>query len=198
MPSLCLRGLTMAFGRRLLFTHVEAEVAPGRCLAVTGANGAGKSTLLRIVAGLLRPEAGSVDFDGARGYAAPDVQAYAELTGLENLAFFARLRGLPDADLDGLLVRVGLPRARGRDLVSTYSSGMRQRLKLAVSLLGDPPLLLWDEPTATLDAAGRGLADSILERHRAGGGVAVVATNDITEAERWGDLHLRIGGTGGG
>jgi len=193
MPSLHLRGLTMAFGRRLLFTGVNAEVAPGRCLAVTGANGAGKSTLLRIIAGLLRPEAGSVTFDGARGYAAPDVQAYAELTGLENLAFFARLRGLPDADLAGLLARVGLPRARGRDLVGAYSSGMRQRLKLAVSLLGDPPLLLWDEPTATLDAAGRSLADAILDRHRAAGGVAVVATNDAAEAGRWGDLHLRVG-----
>ncbi len=188
----------MAFGRRLLFTDVEAEVSPGRCLVVTGANGAGKSTLLRIIAGLLRPEAGRVDFDGARGYAAPDVQAYAELTGLENLQFFARLRGLPDADLDGLLARVGLPRARGRDRAGAYSSGMRQRLKLAVSLLGTPPLLLWDEPTATLDAAGRNLADSILERHRAGGGVSVVATNDEAEAERWGDLHLKIGGAGGG
>jgi len=110
MPSLHLRGLTMAFGRRLLFTGVNAEVAPGRCLAVTGANGAGKSTLLRIIAGLLRPEAGAVVFDGARGYAAPDVQAYVELTGLENLAFFARLRGLADADLEGLLARGGLPR----------------------------------------------------------------------------------------
>lgn len=194
MPSLYLRGLTMAFGRRLLFADVDAEVAPGRCLAVTGANGAGKSTLLRIVAGLLRPEAGGVTFDGARGYAAPDVQAYAELTGLENLEFFARLRGLPGVGLDDLLARVGLPRARGRDPVGAYSSGMRQRLKLAVSLLGDPPLLLWDEPTATLDVAGRDLADAILDRHRAGGGVAVVATNDQAEAERWGDLHLRIGG----
>ena len=183
----------MAYGRRTLFSAVDADVPPGRCLVVTGANGAGKSTLLKIIAGLLRPESGTVAFDGARGYAAPDVQLYGELTGLENLAFFARLRGVPDAPGESLLAEVGLARGRGRDLVSAYSSGMRQRLKLAVSRVGDPPLLLWDEPTATLDGAGKARADDILTRHRADGGLAVVATNDPAEAERWGDLRLTIG-----
>ena len=183
----------MAYGRRSLFFEVTAEVTAGRCLVVTGANGAGKSTLLKIIAGLLRPEAGSVTFDGLRGYAAPDVQLYGELTGLENLAFFARLRGLAVEENASLLTQVGLPRARGHDPVAAYSSGMRQRLKLAVSLLGSPPLLLWDEPTATLDGLGKACADDLLERHRGGGGLAVVATNDPAEAERWGDLRLTIG-----
>ena len=183
----------MAYGRRLLFSGVDAEVGPGRCLVVTGANGAGKSTLLKIVAGLLRPESGKIEFLGARGYSAPDVQLYGELTGDENLAFFAGLRGISCAANAGLLKQVGLPPARGRDFVSAYSSGMRQRLKLAVSLLGDPPLLIWDEPTATLDSAGRNLADAILARSRAAGRIAVVATNDPAEAERWGDLSLKIG-----
>jgi heme exporter protein A len=193
MSVLHLRGVTMAYGRRTLFSEVEADVPAGRCLVVTGANGAGKSTLLKIVAGLLRPESGAVAFEGARGYAAPDVQLYGELTGLENLAFFARLRGISDVTSESLLASVGLPRARGRDLVSAYSSGMRQRLKLAVSRLGDPPLLIWDEPTATLDEAGKARADALLTEHRARGGLAVVATNDPAEAERWGDLRLLIG-----
>ena len=183
----------MAYGRRGLFSDIEAEVAPGQCLVVTGANGAGKSTLLKIVAGLVRPEAGRIEFEGARGYAAPDVQLYGELTGDENLAFFAGLRDLSGTGSAGLLKRVGLPPARGRDFVSAYSSGMRQRLKLAVSLLGDPPLLIWDEPTATLDSAGRSLADVILSQCRAAGQIAVVATNDPAEAARWGDLSLTIG-----
>jgi len=193
MGVLELRGITMGYGRRTLFSEVRADVPAGRCLVVTGANGAGKSTLLKIIAGLLRPESGMAAFEGARGYAAPDVQLYGELTGLENLAFFARLRGVSEAPNESLLDEIGLARARGRDLVSAYSSGMRQRLKLAVSRVGDPPLLLWDEPTATLDEAGKARADDILARHRAGGGLAVVATNDPDEAGRWGDLRLTIG-----
>ena len=183
----------MAYGRRELFSQVTAEVAPGHCLVVSGANGAGKSTLLKIIAGLLRPETGQVEFAGPRGYAAPDVQLYGELTGSENLAFFARLRGLSDAGSAELLAQVGLPAARGRDFVSAYSSGMRQRLKLAVSLLGDPPLLIWDEPTATLDSVGRSLAEALLAQSRAAGRIVVVATNEADEARRWGDLSLTIG-----
>ena len=183
----------MAYGRRALFAEVSAEVTPGRCLVIAGANGAGKSTLLKIIAGLIRPDTGRVEFEGTRGYAAPDVQLYGELTGTENLAFFARLRGLSDVGNAALLAKVGLPTARGRDLVSAYSSGMRQRLKLAVSLLGDPPLLLWDEPTATLDSAGRSMVDSLLTDSLSAGRTIVVATNDPAEAERWGDLSLTIG-----
>ena len=194
MPNtLRLHELTMVYGRRTLFAGVSAEVSPGRCLVVSGANGSGKSTLLKIVAGLTRPEAGQVEFNGLRGYAAPDVQLYGELTGSENLQFFARLRGLADLDDAALLKQVGLPASRGRDFVSAYSSGMRQRLKLAVSLLGDPPLLIWDEPTATLDAAGRALTDALLAASLAAGRIVVAATNDAEEAQRWGDLLLTIG-----
>lgn len=192
-PSLRLHKVSMAYGQRALFSEVSAEVAPGQCLVVSGANGIGKSTLLKIIAGLLRPEGGQVEFAGQRGYAAPDVQLYGELTGAENLAFFARLRGLPSADSAERLKEVGLPVVRGRDFVSAYSSGMRQRLKLAVSLLGDPPLLIWDEPTATLDSAGRALADALLAESRAAGRIVVAATNNADEARRWGDLSLTIG-----
>ncbi len=194
MPNLLrLHDLTMAYGRRALFSGVSAEVLPGRCLVVAGANGSGKSTLLKIIVGLLRPEAGHVEFGGICGYAAPDVQLYGELTGSENLMFFARLRGLPPVDTAALLKQVGLPAARGRDLVSAYSSGMRQRLKLAVSLLGEPSLLVWDEPTLALDSAGRAVADALLTEYRAAGRIAVVATNDAAEAGRWGDTTLTIG-----
>lgn len=193
MSVLHLRGVTMAYGRRILFSEVAADVPPGCCLVVTGANGAGKSTLLKIITGLLRPESGTVSFDGLRGYAAPDVHLYGELTARENLAFFARLRGVSATGHEALLASVGLPWKRGSDPVAAYSSGMRQRLKLAVSRIGDPPLLLWDEPTATLDESGKARADALLMEHRAQGGLAVVATNDPTEASRWGDLRLTIG-----
>ncbi|MBV9849479.1 MAG: ABC transporter ATP-binding protein [Armatimonadetes bacterium] len=194
MGGLTLDNVTMAYGPRVLFAGVCAQAGPGETLVVTGANGAGKSTLLKIIAGLVRPEEGRVRREGAFGYAAPDVHLYAELTGRENLAFFAGLRGLAD-DPDALLARVGLPRGRGGDLVGAYSSGMRQRLKLAVSLLGEPPLLIWDEPTLALDAAGGERVEEILGRHRRGGGVAVLAANDPVEADRWaaGGVRLHIG-----
>ena len=84
------------YGPRVLFEGVCAQAGPGEALVVTGANGAGKSTLLKIIAGLARPEEGTVRREDDFGYAAPDVNLYAELTGRENLAFFAGLRGLPD------------------------------------------------------------------------------------------------------
>ena len=194
----------MAYGPRTLFAGLSATVGAGEVLVVTGANGAGKSTLLKIVAGLVRPESGTVHFDGGHaggaqtnrlqfGYLSPDVNLYGELSGLENIDFFARLRGLPPGQGPGLLDRVGLKRSHGADLASAYSSGMRQRLKLAVSLLGAPPLLVWDEPTLALDALGAATVEQILEAHRAQGGLAVVATNDADEAGRWGDKSLPVG-----
>ena len=204
MPTLELDRLAMSYGRRALFHGLCATVIGGETLVVTGSNGAGKSTLLKIIAGLARPEEGRVHFgDGASapiadrrrhlGYAAPDTQLYAELTGDETLDFFRRLRGLPPASSMDLLARVGLSPARGRDPVGEYSSGMRQRLKLAVSLLGDPPLLVWDEPTATLDARGAGLVDEIVDAQRRRGGVTVLATNDADEAGRWADQRVHVG-----
>ena len=151
----------MAYGPHVLFEGVSAQIGPGETLVVTGANGAGKSTLLKIIAGLARPEEGTVRRTAAFGYAAPDVNLYAELTGHENLRFSPACAGCPTTP-DDLLARVGLPRRRGGDLVGAYSSGMRQRLKLAVSLLGDPPLLIWDEPTLALDAAGGERVEEIL------------------------------------
>jgi len=195
MVALHIDSVTMAYGRRLLFEAVSVHLSDGEILTVTGQNGSGKSTFLKIIAGLARPESGTVrrvGFD-ALGYAAPDVQLYAELTGNENLDFFARLRGVPLGQGPTLLPQVGLPAARGLDRVGEYSSGMRQRLKLAVSLLGNPPLLLWDEPTATLDEAGKQCVDELLTAHRRRGGLAVVATNDTGEAARWGTQRLRIG-----
>ncbi len=194
----------MAYGPRVLFDGLSARVTSGETLVVTGANGAGKSTLLKIVAGLARPEAGTVRFVGGQeggaaqnrlqfGYASPDVNMYGELSGLENLDFFARLRGLPAGQGTKLLAQVGLSASRGKDLAGAYSSGMRQRLKLAVSLLGAPPLLVWDEPTLALDERGAAFVEQILDAHRERGGLAVVATNDAGEAGRWADQTLRIG-----
>jgi len=182
----------MRFGRRRLFDDLTVAVEPGAPLAVVGSNGSGKSTLLLLFAGLLAPTGGAVrlevegraveprDVPRAVGYVAPALDLYDALTARETLAFLARARALPEAAvrIDATLARVGLA-DRADDPVAAFSTGMRQRLKLATAILHDPPVLLLDEPGATLDAAGRDLTASLVgDASR----VLVLATNDPAEA----------------
>ena len=187
-------NVSMRFGPRRLFSGLTVEVGPGAPLAVVGPNGSGKSTLLRLFAGLLVPTGGAVRLllDGravppeehprAVGFVAPALQLYEPLTARENLAFLAAARRLPDAParVARALARVGLD-GRADDAVGAFSTGMRQRLRLASALLHDPAVLLLDEPGATLDAAGRALVESLLGDARR---VVVLATNSPAEAAR--------------
>jgi len=194
-------GLAMRYGRRVVFRDLSFEVAPGAPLAITGRNGSGKSTLLKILAGVLEPVNGTVMLvdkgkevkDELRphcvGFVAPYLHFYAPFSARENLAFLAQARRLLDrqARIDDVLHRVGLLQ-RAEDHLSTYSTGMHQRLRIAAALLHDPPLLLLDEPSATLDESGRELAESIICMEEK---IIVVATNDPDEAELCANrLHL--------
>jgi heme exporter protein A len=181
-----------------------AHEGPG-CVAVVGPNGAGKSTLLRVVAGLVRPNAGALTVTsegravaasarrGLVGFASPDLAFYDELTVEETLAFAAEARGLADrpAHVRCALERVGLA-ARAGDLVATLSSGMRQRLRLAFAVLHRPAILLLDEPGSHLDEAGRALTDAIVAEHRREG-LVLLATNDEREA-RLADSRIELRG----
>jgi heme exporter protein A len=207
MDNLVLELIDLAadYGARRVFAGVGLELRAGETLVVAGHNGSGKSTLLRLLCGLQRPTAGRIVLhvggvryrpDQARalvGWVAPDLQLYRELTALENLAFFARVRGLrrTPAELEALLERVGLA-GRGGDLLAAYSSGMAQRLRYAYALLHDPPILLLDEPTATLDERGAAVFEQVVARQRERG-ITVIATNDPREL-RFGDYVLRLGG----
>jgi len=172
------------FGRVKVLAGVSGEAEPGEILLVRGSNGSGKSTLLRCLAGLLAPEAGQIDYsengsvlDTAErrrriGYVAPDLAFYEELSTLENLIFFARLKRVPAERGAELLDRVGLPHDRA---AGALSSGMRQRLRWAFALLGRPRLLLLDEPFQNLDAPGEELGRELLVEHLEQG-LAVVAS----------------------
>ncbi|HLH81538.1 MAG TPA: ABC transporter ATP-binding protein [Chthonomonas sp.] len=202
-----LSNLGHHFGTRLVFDKVHLELISGQVGAICGPNGAGKSTLLRIVAGLLTPTQGEARFEIAGqpldalerrtfiGYVAPDLRLYHELTGVENLRFFAELRGMKLSleQLKLLLSRVGLL-GRGSDLVANYSSGMRQRLKYALALSTNPPVLLLDEPTANLDSDGVSMVKQIITEQcqRPQGGLVLIATNEPAE-ERWAHTLTRIG-----
>lgn len=187
------RDLAHRYGARRVLEHLAFEFdAPG-VVAIRGSNGAGKSTLLRIVAGLLRPSAGSlsVRVDGREapslarhrwiGYAAPDLSFYPEFTAGENLVFAAETRGLasPLDAAERALGRVGLE-SRRDDRVSALSSGMLQRLRLAFALLAEPPVLLLDEPGSHLDEAGRAMLTDLVGTLR-GTRLVMIATNEERE-----------------
>jgi heme exporter protein A len=183
-----LEGIEKRFAARRVLKDVSLTVRGGEALAITGPNGAGKSTLLKIVAGLLRPTKGAVRLDGSLdtalrrqqvGYVAPDLALYPELSGRENLEFFARVRGAR-ADFAAALARVGLGGREG-DLVAVYSSGMRQRLRLALATLFDAPLLLLDEPGLALDADGASMLEALIDERKRAGALVLLATNDPRE-----------------
>jgi heme exporter protein A len=189
--ELTLEQVSRHFGRRRALHRVSLHVKAGEAVALLGPNGSGKSTLLSIAATLLAPSSGIVRYgahnepDGAAlrariGLLAHDLFIYPELSAAENLRFFAQVYGLPDVERR---VRHALERAdlvaRGDDVVSAFSRGMRQRLALERALLHEPRLVLLDEPFTGLDdASTRALLGRLLALKEAGA-IVLIATHDL-------------------
>ena len=199
-PAISTTGLTKSFGDHPALRGVDLEVPRGSIYALLGSNGAGKTTMVRILSTLLRPDAGTAQVHGHDVVARPDqVRASISLTGQfaavddvltgrENLVLVAELRRCADAGTvaDALLDRFGLAEAAGRR-VATYSGGMRRRLDIAMSLVGEPPVLFLDEPTTGLDPQGR-LEVWRTIRELAGRGTTVLLTTQhLDEAEQLAD-----------
>ena len=167
---------------------------PGRLSALVGHNGAGKTTLIKLMLGLIRADHGAIrvlnedpaagEFSARRqlGYLPENVAFNAALTGRETLAFYARLKQIKPATAWPLLDRVGLMEAADRR-VGTYSKGMRQRLGLAQALLGQPRVLLLDEPTTGLDPALRQTFYEILNELRDDGATILISSHALNELE---------------
>jgi len=201
--SLELKNVAKHFGRTLLFKKVNFRIVPGEIIAVTGWNGSGKSTLLRIIAGLIRPSAGevkllksgaSVGRDERRkftGMVSPALALYDELSAVENLNFLASVRGMdiPEKEIVDLVSAVGL-QGWEHALYGIYSSGMKQRLKMAQALLHKPPLLLLDEPFSNLDSKGIHRFDSLINERR-NAGMIIIASNEQREIE-YGDRVVNL------
>ena len=201
---LTVSDVAIEYGTRRVLAGISFQVRTGETLVVAGANGSGKSSLLRVICGLQRPARGEVTIEVGNtllrpvealhllGWVAPELQLYRELTALENLAFFAAVRGIrcTRADLEALLAEVGLD-GRGDDLLAAYSSGMTQRLRYAYALLHRPRILALDEPTVTFDTRGVALVEQVVAQQRQHG-ITIIATNDPRE-ERFGDYILRLG-----
>ncbi len=198
------KDLGHSFGAHLLYTGLSGEVLPGQCTAIVGANGSGKSTLLRILGKQLQPVAGTVEYRRAgtllsvgavRGLVAavtPELQFYEAMTAAENLRFFTGLVGkrLFTADLEGLSDRVQLD-LRQDVPVAAYSTGMKQRLRLALLWLVERPVWLLDEPSSNLDAAGHEMVRCFIQAGRAAGHTILLATNEAEEAA-YAEQHIRL------
>ena len=200
VAALSIRGLEKSYGSDRVLRGVDFDVPQGTIFALLGSNGAGKTTLVKILSTLIRPEGGSATVMGHDVVHMPAaVRASVSLTGQfaavdeiltgrENLTLIARLRHVADATAvaTGLLERFGLVVAADRR-VSTYSGGMRRRLDIAMSLIGNPPVIFLDEPTTGLDPTARiDVWEGVRELAR-GGTTVLLTTQYLDEAEQLAD-----------
>lgn len=193
--TLAIRQVTKTFGQHRVLDALDLDVQQGELLCLLGRNGAGKTTLLKILAGLLKPEAGSIWLDDrvvnysesharhAIGLVMHQPFLYEHLTGIENLRFYARIYQKPedDAALEKALIRVGMQRFGGKP-VRAYSRGMKQRLTIARALLHNPRVLLLDEPYTGLDLQGSLLFNQLMLEQKQQGHIVIMTTHDLSHA----------------
>ncbi|MGX5682839.1 ABC transporter ATP-binding protein [Schumannella luteola] len=198
--ALHVTGLRKSYGTLEVLTGVDFEVESGSIFALLGSNGAGKTTVVRILATLLRPDAGTAVVDGHDVTTHPaDVRESISLTGQfaavderltgrENLELIARLRHQkdPGAIADALLERFSLTEAGSRT-AATYSGGMQRRLDIAMSLIGDPKVVFLDEPTTGLDPQARVEVWDAVRELAANGTTVLLTTQYLEEAEQLAD-----------
>ncbi len=205
MTTLIGKGLAKSYRRRRVLRDVSVSASGGDVVGIVGPNGSGKSTLARILAGVLRPDMGSVELSvGGQlvdptdhpyhvGMVAPYLQIYDEFTPLELLDLQRRLHGEASitSETDATLRAVGL-HDRSADVVRTFSSGLRQRMLLALAIHRQPAVLILDEPTVTLDDAGVQIVRHQIEAQAARGGITLLATNDERE-KSWCTAAVAVG-----
>jgi ABC-2 type transport system ATP-binding protein len=199
MTAITVRGLRVQRGGTLVFADLSLDVAAGRVTGLLGPNGAGKSTLIRCVVGVQIVEAGSVTVLGqpagspslrARvGYVTQAPSVYLDLTPRENLEYFASVLRAPRERIDETIALVDLGEVEDR-LVGRLSGGQRARVSLATALLGEPDLLVLDEPTVGLDPVLRHELWELFKGLAAAGRTIVVSSHVMDEASRCDDLVL--------
>jgi ABC-2 type transport system ATP-binding protein len=192
-------ALTKRYGELQALQEVSFQVDAGELVAVVGPNGAGKTTLLSIVSGIARPSAGTVIRGAAQagwsvGWVPQACALYSKLSVTENLELFARLEGVADttAAVRRMLEQTGL-QERADEPVGRLSGGNRQRVNVALGLIGDPRVLVLDEPSASLDPGQRERLWEFLAGRAAAGTTVIFSTHNVAEAQRYADRLLVLG-----
>ncbi|UTI64244.1 ATP-binding cassette domain-containing protein [Paraconexibacter antarcticus] len=192
-PALVVEGLTKVYKGRTVVDALTFDVQPGRVTGFVGPNGAGKTTTLLMVLGLATPAAGSARFAGkayreidhplrAVGAVLEIAKGHPGRSGRDELRCQAATHDIPDSRVDELLDLVGLADAKGRRSAE-YSLGMRQRLALAGAMLGDPPILILDEPLNGLDPQGIRWMRGFMTEQAAAGKAILVSSHQLTELQ---------------
>lgn len=192
MNAVDIQSVDQRYGNMGVLHDLSLTLGAGEVLGLFGHNGAGKTTIMKLILGLLQASAGRVSVLGRDpratdvrrqlGYLPENVTFYPQLSGRETLRHFARLKRAPLAQADDLLEQVGLGHAAGHRL-KTYSKGMRQRLGLAQAVLGEPHLLLLDEPTVGLDPIATGELYLLVDRMRRRGTSVILCSHVLPGVE---------------
>jgi ABC-2 type transport system ATP-binding protein len=190
------RGLTKRFGARTALDGVSFELHPGEVVGIIGPNGAGKTTLLSILAGAVEPTEGEVVRNTTKrfGWVPQEPGLYSKLSVAENLRFFARLEGVkdPEQSVNAMLAQTDLEGRAGEE-VGRLSGGNQQRVNIAIGLLCEPPALLLDEPSASLDPRQRERLWEFIGALALRGTTVVFSTHNVAEAERYATRVLVLG-----
>ncbi|MGI5220196.1 ABC transporter ATP-binding protein [Nocardia sp. CA-290969] len=199
-PAIRVQGLQKSYNKLTVLRGVDFQVERGSIFALLGSNGAGKTTVVRILSTLLKPDGGTAEVNGfdvatQAGSVRESISLTGQfaavdeiLSGRENLVLIAKLRHLKGAEAiaDDLLARFSLTDAAARK-VSTYSGGMRRRLDIAMSLIGDPPVVFLDEPTTGLDPQARVEVWQAVQELAENGTTVLLTTQYLEEAEQLAD-----------
>jgi len=191
--SLLAESVNKTFGRRLIFKDISFKLNSSTIFGISGPNGSGKSTLVKIIANIIFPSSGKLihNFNGTEikpenlhnhiGLVSPYLVLYDEFTAYENLNYFSEIRGIPfnKGRVDDLLNKFLLFN-RKEDLVKTYSSGMKQRLKFIFALMHSPQLIILDEPTSNLDDEGKEVVYELV-KEEGSNNIVIIASNEKTD-----------------
>src|SRR3970282_183843 len=189
--SLMSDSISKSFGRRLIFSDINFKWEEKGIFGISGPNGSGKSTLVKIIAGLISPSRGKLIHKNSTGeiipeklhnhigFVSPYLVLYEEFSAWENLKIFAKIRGVDfDEEKVSYYLTQFLLESRKNDLVKTYSSGMKQRLKFIFALMHSPEVLIFDEPTSNLDEEGKKVVYDIVDEEGKNR-IVIIASNEM-------------------